>query len=55
MPPPKFEILLIFSNFLGSYVLSYLANRESTSMPSLLYYISNFVLLAMNRTCTKTL
>ena len=51
MSPPKFEIFLIFPYFLRSYVLSRSATREATHIPSLLYWISRFVLLLVNRIC----
>ena len=37
MLPPKFEVFLIFPNFLRSQVLSRLASREVARIPSLLY------------------
>ena len=55
MSPPKFEIFLIFPYFLRSSVLSPWATREATRIPSLLYQISRFVALVVNRTCTKIL
>ena len=48
MTPLKFEIILVFPNFLTSKVLSRLTTREATRIPSLLYQISNFVLLLAN-------
>ena len=54
--PAKFVIFLIFSNFLISpKSLNCLATSETTRIPSLLYWISSFVLLVANRTCTETL
>ena len=53
--PPKFEIFLIFLNFLGSSVLSHLVTRETTPRLNLLYYFLSLVLLAANLTCAKTL
>ena len=37
MSQPKFDTFLTFSNFRRSYVLSRLATREATRVPSLLY------------------
>ena len=37
---PKFEIFVRFPNFLRSWVLSCLATREETRIPSLLYQVS---------------
>ena len=51
--PVKFEIFLIFSNFLR--FLGYSATSKATRITSLLYYISRFVLLVPNWTRTKTL
>ena len=55
MAPPKFEIFLVFPYFPRSQLLSRSATREATRMPSLLYQMSRFVLLVVNRICTKTL
>ena len=52
--PPKFEIFLIFLYFLRSYVLSRFATRKIKRITSLLYQISRFVLLVVNRIFTKT-
>ena len=52
---PKFDIFQIFPNFLRSYVLSRSATREASRIPSLLYWISSFFLLAVNWICTKVL
>ena len=53
MSPLKFEIFLVFSYFLRSYVLSRLTTYEPTWIPSLLYQISRFVLLVVNRSVLK--
>ena len=68
MPPPKFEIVLIFFFFLvwapwppsGEIVeivliLSRSATCEAIRIPSLQYQISRFVLLVVNRICIKTM
>ena len=55
MSLPKFEIFLTFPYFLRSQVLSRSETREATRVPSLLYQISRFVLLVVNRVCIKTL
>ena len=51
MSPPRFDIFLIFPNFLRSQVLS----RSATRAPGLLYYMSSVVLFMTIRTCTKLL
>ena len=66
-PPPPLEsatgLLLEKSKFFkGDYALGYVStqifynkvlSRSATRTPSLLYYISSFLLLGVNRICTK--